>query len=108
MRRTLTLFAAAAFALGLAASADAAKIDKNGRCHDDKGRFAKMEVCKGAGAMMSSTPKASKAAPAPAASPTGAMASSAKADKAKPAKAQRCKNDKGKFAKCDAPGAHPA
>ena len=48
MQRTLTLFAAAALALGLATAADAQKLDKNGKCHDATGKFAKMEVCKGA------------------------------------------------------------
>jgi hypothetical protein len=46
MLRTLALVAA----LALAAGADAQTIDKNGKCHDAKGRFAKMEVCKGASA----------------------------------------------------------
>lgn len=39
-------------ALGLLATvtpASAQTIDKNGRCHDAAGKFAKMEVCRGAG-----------------------------------------------------------
>lgn len=45
--RTVMLIAAA---LSLAATVPAAyaqKLDKNGRCHDAAGRFAKAEVCKG-------------------------------------------------------------
>jgi hypothetical protein len=47
MFRTLAIAAALVM---LAGSASATKIDKNGKCHDDKGRFAKMEVCKGGAA----------------------------------------------------------
>ena len=57
MFRTLAFVAAFALAAG---AADAQKIDKNGKCHDAKGKFAKMEVCKG-GAMMS--PKADDKGP---------------------------------------------
>jgi hypothetical protein len=39
---------AAAFALVATAPSYAQKIDKNGRCHDAAGRFAKDAVCKGA------------------------------------------------------------
>jgi hypothetical protein len=45
MLRTLAIVAAFAFAAG---SASAQKIDKNGKCHGPDGKFAKMEVCKGA------------------------------------------------------------
>lgn len=48
MRRTLTAFAAFTLAVAMGASASAQKIDANGKCHDAKGKFAKMEVCKGA------------------------------------------------------------
>ena len=85
MLRTLAIVAAFALA---ATAADAQKIDANGKCHDAKGKFAKMEVCKGAAA----APKASPAAPAPAATP---------------AKGAKCKDAKGKFAKCGTPGAAP-
>ncbi len=57
MRRTLVLFATAAFALSLAGAADAQKLDKNGKCHDASGKFAKAEVCKGA-APAAATPAA--------------------------------------------------
>jgi hypothetical protein len=43
MLRTLAL--AAVFALA-ASAGSAQKIDANGRCHDAKGKMAKMEVCK--------------------------------------------------------------
>ena len=45
MLRTLAIVAALALAAG---SASAQKLDKNGRCHDASGKFAKAEVCKGA------------------------------------------------------------
>jgi hypothetical protein len=92
-----TLIAAAAAAFLFAGSASAQKLDANGRCHDAKGQFAKAEVCGGA-SMKAGKSKAAASAMA-AATPAAATA---------PAKAQRCKNDKGKFAKCGTPGAHPA
>jgi hypothetical protein len=46
MRRTLTFLAVLTFAAGLAGAASAQKIDASGKCHDAKGKFAKMEVCK--------------------------------------------------------------
>jgi hypothetical protein len=52
MLRTFALVAALALAAG---AADAQKIDKNGKCHDAKGKFAKMEVCKGAGGAAAAT-----------------------------------------------------
>lgn len=45
MTRTIAIVASL---LLIASSASAQKIDKNGRCHDAAGKFAKMEVCKGA------------------------------------------------------------
>ena len=47
MFRTLAIVAAFALAAG---SASAQKIDANGKCHAADGKFAKMEVCKGAAA----------------------------------------------------------
>lgn len=46
MRNALIIAAALAFAV--TAPSYAQKIDKNGRCHDASGKFAKMDVCKGA------------------------------------------------------------
>jgi hypothetical protein len=43
MRTTLALIAALALVAG---GASAQSIDKAGKCHDAKGAFAKMEVCK--------------------------------------------------------------
>jgi hypothetical protein len=40
-----TVFVTAIFAL-VAGSASAQTIDANGRCHDAKGKMAKMDVCK--------------------------------------------------------------
>jgi hypothetical protein len=45
MLRTFAIVAAFALAAG---SASAQKIDKNGKCHGSDGKFAKMEICKGA------------------------------------------------------------
>jgi hypothetical protein len=97
-----TLIAAAAAAFLFVGSASAQKIDANGRCHDAKGQFAKAEVCGGASAKTSKMSKASKSTPSAQAAATPAAATTAAA------KPQRCKNDKGKFAKCGSPGAHPA
>ncbi len=94
-----TLLAAAAAAFLFAGSASAQKLDANGRCHDAKGQFAKAEVCGGA-SMKAGKSKAAASATA-AATPAAARAGAA-------AKPQKCKNDKGKFAKCGTPGAHPA
>jgi hypothetical protein len=94
MRSIILLFAAVALTASLAGAADAQKLDKNGRCHDTAGKFAKAEVCGGAPKTAAKT-----ATPVPAAAP---------AMKAAPAKGAKCKNDKGKFAKCGTPGAHPA
>nr|MEA2797520.1 hypothetical protein [Phenylobacterium sp.] len=96
-----TLIAAAAAAFLFAGSAGAQKLDANGRCHDAKGHFAKAEVCGGA-SMKAGKSKAAASATA-SATPAAATASATA-----PAKPQRCKNDKGKFAKCGTPGAHPA
>jgi hypothetical protein len=95
-----TLIAAAAAAFLFAGSASAQKIDANGRCHDAKGQFAKAEVCGGVSAKASKSKSAASAMTSakPAAATTAAAT----------AKPQRCKNDKGKFAKCGTPGAHPA
>jgi hypothetical protein len=40
---------AALAALAVAPPSFAQKVDKNGRCHDASGKFAKDEVCKGVG-----------------------------------------------------------
>lgn len=50
MRKTLMLATALAFAVGLAGSADAQKIDASGKCRDAKGKFAPMSLCKPAAA----------------------------------------------------------
>jgi hypothetical protein len=109
MMRRFAIAAAVAI-LFTAGSASAQKLDANGRCHDAKGQFAKAEVCGGASAKSSKAAKAAKTTPsattsATSASTTAPAATPAPAGKAK---AQRCKNDKGKFAKCGTPGAHPA
>lgn len=49
--RKPTLFAATlCFALSGAAFADTYKLDAAGKCRDDKGKFAKTELCKAAAA----------------------------------------------------------
>lgn len=46
---TRSLILAAVLALAFSASgASAQKLDAKGKCHDAKGHFAKMDVCKGA------------------------------------------------------------
>jgi hypothetical protein len=96
-----TLIAAAAAAFLFAGTASAQKLDANGRCHDANGQFAKAEVCSGA-SMKAAKSKGAASATA-AASPAAATAPATAS-----AKPQKCKNDKGKYAKCGTPGAHPA
>jgi hypothetical protein len=103
MRRALVLIAALAFATSVTAlPASAQKWDKNGRCHDSAGKFAKDAACAGVpktgGAM---TAGAMTAGPAMKASPAMMAAPAA------PAKGAKCKDAKGKFAKCGSPGAMP-
>jgi hypothetical protein len=100
MIRTLAL--AAVFALA-AGSVSAQKIDAYGKCHGADGKFAKMDVCKGASA---EKPKAGPATAVPAAKPTAGPATPT-AGPATPAKSAKCKDAKGKFAKCGTPGATP-
>jgi hypothetical protein len=97
------LIAAAVFLL--AGTASAQKIDANGRCHDAKGHFAKAEVCGGAATKTEKMKSKSATSAMTSAKPAAATAPAAAGAAAKP---QRCKNDKGKFAKCGSPGAHPA
>lgn len=96
-----TLVAAAAIAFLFAGSAGAQKLDANGKCHDASGKFAKAEVCGGASAKSAtkSAKSAGAASASAAATPAAATAKSA---------STKCKNDKGKYAKCGTPGAHPA
>jgi hypothetical protein len=54
MFRTFALVAALLFT---ATSVSAQTIDAKGKCHDAKGKMAKMEVCKPAPAYGASTPK---------------------------------------------------
>jgi hypothetical protein len=51
MRHVLMIAAALSLLAGVAAPAYAQKIDGNGRCHGKDGKFAKMDVCKGGGAI---------------------------------------------------------
>jgi hypothetical protein len=114
--KTLTAVAAVAFLL--AGSASAQKLDANGRCHDASGKFAKAEVCGGAPSKTASASKTTSPAATPtktasakpakstgAASATTAATTASATAKAAPTK---CKNDKGKYAKCGSPGAKPA
>ena len=96
MRHLLML--AAALSLGLAAqtSVQAQTLDKNGRCHDAAGKFAKADVCKGAKAG-AATPaaaetatKASKKEAAKAAEPAAVYKADAKGN---------CHDAKGKLVK---------
>jgi hypothetical protein len=103
-----TLIAAAAAAFLFAGAAGAQKLDANGRCHDAKGQFAKAEVCGSASMKAGKSTKAATSKATTSAMAAGTPASATAATAAAPAKPQRCKNDKGKFAKCGTPGAHPA
>lgn len=48
MSRLLTFATALVLAASLSGAAGAQKLDANGKCHDANGKFAKMEICKGA------------------------------------------------------------
>ncbi len=45
MLRFLIMCGFVGFGLTISGAAGAQSIDKNGRCHDASGKFAKMEVC---------------------------------------------------------------
>jgi hypothetical protein len=60
MRHVLMI--AAALALVAAAPSYAQKLDKNGRCHDAAGKFAKADVCKGSTGGKTAAPAATAAA----------------------------------------------
>jgi hypothetical protein len=60
MRKFLMVAAAVAMLGSISTTASAQKIDKNGRCHDKAGKFAKADVCAG----VKGSPPSSAAAPA--------------------------------------------
>jgi hypothetical protein len=91
MRKLLMMAAALAMLSVAAAPASAQKVDKNGRCHDKAGKFAKDEVCagvKGATASTAAAP-ATPAKPAAAADANGPYKLDAKG---------KCHDAKGKMA----------
>jgi hypothetical protein len=128
-----TTFGAIALAMtlaaGLAGSANAQKIDANGKCHAANGEFAKAEVCSGVKADAKADTKAAKAEAKADKTKASATDTATKADakaaktktdaKADATKAKtdakadakvakvKCKNAKGKFAKCGTAGATP-
>jgi hypothetical protein len=73
MRPVMILAALAA--LALAPPSFAQKVDKNGRCHDASGKFAKAEVCNGAPGAKTAGSEAKSAASGAGAAVTGASAS---------------------------------
>jgi hypothetical protein len=102
MHRILTFVAAAAILFASApgpAFADAGppyKLDAKGKCHDAKGRYAKTEMCKGAGATT-----------APAATAAGAAATTTTTT-ATTAKGAKCRDPQTKkYVKCGTPGSEP-
>ena len=107
-----TLLAAAAVAFLFAGSASAQKLDANGKCHDASGKFAKAEVCGGSSAKTASAAAPTKTASAkpakPAKSATTAAAAATPAAATAKAAPTKCKDAKGKYAKCGTPGATPA
>ncbi|HEY2750067.1 hypothetical protein [Phenylobacterium sp.] len=110
IKSTTAAIAALAILFG-AGAASAQKIDANGRCHDASGKFAKAEVCGGATATKTTkttkTTKSVESAAAPAAATAPAAKTTTTTAKTTTT-TQKCKNDKGKYAKCGTPGAHPA
>lgn len=88
MRTALSFIAAAAFALSLAGSADAAK-----SCRDDKGHFAKCAAAAAGNGGSSKSPAASYATPATAAAaPTAAAAMRTPSGGPQCKKGKRCGN----------------
>ena len=66
--RTIMILAALAMATAsVAPSAQAQMIDKNGKCHDASGKFAKADVCKGVKGTTTAAAGAATRAPAAAA-----------------------------------------
>lgn len=63
MRHVLMIAAALAMLSVAAAPASAQKLDKNGRCHDKAGKFAKAAVCAGASSSTAAPPKTAAADP---------------------------------------------
>jgi hypothetical protein len=61
MRKILMIAAAIATLGSISTTASAQKIDKNGRCHDAAGKFAKDAVCAGAGGAKGAAPAATAA-----------------------------------------------
>jgi hypothetical protein len=97
MRPVLILAALAM--LAAAPTVQAQTLDKNGRCHDAAGKFAKADVCKGAKGITAAAAKGdakadAKAAPAKvaAADPNGPYKKDAKG---------KCHDVKGKLAKAE-------
>lgn len=99
MKRMLILSAALVMAITAAGVGGASAAP----CRDAKGKFTKCSTAAATATPAKAAP--AKAVSAPAAKPGPAMA-------AKPAPvataSKRCKDAKGKFAKCSAAGAHPA
>jgi hypothetical protein len=129
MKKLFAAMAATTLALGLAMGASAQKIDDNGKCHGADGKFAKAEVCSGVKADAKADTKAAKAEAKADKTKASATDTATKADakatktktdaKADATKAKtdakadakvakvKCKNAKGKFAKCGTAGATP-
>ncbi len=91
--RSILMFAALALALA-APSVQAQTVDKNGRCHDAAGKFAKADVCKGSKATTGAAAETATRAPASAAA---TPASDPKAPYKLDAKG-KCHDAKGKMA----------
>jgi len=89
--RFMMILAALAVTTVAAPSVQAQTLDKNGRCHDAAGKFAKADVCKGAKATTTAAASAPTRAPAAAAAvdPKGPYKLDAKG---------KCHDAKGKMA----------
>ena len=108
MRNALALLAAAALtlSLGVTSGADAQKLDKNGKCHDASGKFAKAEVCKGG--VAAAAPAKSTAVAAASPSKTLAPAAVAPPARTSAKMAPKCRDKTTKkFAKCGGANSEP-
>ena len=111
MRPVMILAALAALALAASAPPSfAQKVDKNGRCHDASGKFAKADVCAGVPGAKSAASATKSAAGSAAAAVGGAAAGTKKTAEAAagevtraPASAAAAADSKGPY-KLDAKG----
>ena len=101
--RPVMILAALAMIAVAAPTVQAQTLDKNGKCHDASGKFAKADVCKGVKGTTAAAADTAKRAPAaaPAAAAVAAPTKTAAVDPKGPYKLDakgKCRDAKGKMA----------